>query len=112
MTKCLYVGNLPRECSEKDIRAFFEAQGRELETVIIVLDRRGRSRGFGFLDMASEEDVAAVVEELQGKEMDGRVLKFGTAHRDRHGDGGSTAGYSDYDPSYRPRGRGKGRGSR
>ena len=73
MTKCLYVGNLPRECTEADLRALFEGGGRGVETVKIALDRRtGHSRGFGFVNIAGDEDAAAVIEFLKGTEMGGR----------------------------------------
>jgi cold-inducible RNA-binding protein len=112
MTCCLYVGNLPRECTKEDLRTLFETGGYGLETVTLVVDRRtGRTRGFGFVAMASAEDAAAAVESLHGAELGGRVLKLGAAYKEKREVVRRSAGYEDYRYGNRS-GGGRRRGSR
>lgn len=109
MTKCLYVGNLPPECSEEHLRGLFGAEGRALQSVEVVIDHQtGRSRGFAFVVMESDEDAAAALEALRGTEIGGRVLRFGTAHREKRAAAAREGGYEEYRPNHRSR-RGRGR---
>ncbi|WP_428268155.1 RNA recognition motif domain-containing protein [Haliangium sp.] len=79
----LYVGNLAFSTSEETLRATFERDGRKVESVVIITDRdTGRSRGFAFIQMASESDAQAAIESLDGQGLDGRTLRV-TEARER-----------------------------
>lgn len=83
----LYVGNLSYTTSEEALRAAFGEGGRQVLNVSIILDRdTGRSRGFGFVQMGSDEDAQAAMAALDGFELDGRTLRVKEA-RERDGAG-------------------------
>ena len=71
----IYVGNLPYSATEESLKEAFTAFG-QVATVKIIMDRdTGRSKGFGFVDMPSDDEAKAAMAALNGKEMDGRALK-------------------------------------
>ena len=75
MSQSIYVGNLPYSTREEDLREVFEAHGN-VENVKIIRDREtGRSRGFGFVEMSTEEETNAAISALNGSELGGRTLK-------------------------------------
>ena len=75
MNKKIYVGNLSYGTSEDSLRDAF-AQFGNVETANIVVDRdSGRSKGFGFVEMETEDGAAAAINAMNGKELDGRVIK-------------------------------------
>ncbi len=75
MSQSIYVGNLPYSTREEDLREVFEAHGN-VENVKIIRDREtGRSRGFGFVEMATEEETNAAISALNGSDLGGRTLK-------------------------------------
>lgn len=77
MTK-LYVGNLPFTATEDAVRTLFAVHGT-VEKVSIINDREtGRPRGFGFVEM-SDTDASRAMQELNGKDYDGRSLKINEA---------------------------------
>jgi len=83
----LYVGNLPFSADESAVRSLFEQNGRKVTEVKLVTDRdSGRPRGFGFVEMGSDEDADRAVRELNGHSMDGRQLNVNEA-RERTGNG-------------------------
>lgn len=85
----IYVGNLPFEATEEELRALFGEGGRQVESVKIVTDRdTGRSRGFGFVEMANQGDTTAAINALNGKEMGGRALTVNEARERVPGGGG------------------------
>jgi RNA recognition motif-containing protein len=76
----LYVGNLSYDSTEASLRAAFEADGRKVNEVALIMDREtGRPRGFGFVQMGSEADAKAAIAALDGKQVDGRALKVNEA---------------------------------
>lgn len=87
----LYVGNLSYQTQEADLREHFGAHG-EVVSASIVTDRdTGRSRGFGFVEMADEAATQSAIQALDGQELDGRQLKVNEAKPrtdDRRGGGG------------------------
>ena len=91
----LYVGNLPFNTDEPSLRALFEQDGRKVTEVKIVTDRdTGRSRGFGFVEMATDEDAKGAVEAFNGHNFGGRSLTVNEAReRPRGGGGGGGGGY-------------------
>ncbi|MGQ9675365.1 MAG: RNA recognition motif domain-containing protein [Chloroflexota bacterium] len=79
MVKRLYVGNLPYTASENDVRQLFSQAGT-VESVSLPTDRQtGQSRGFGFVDMASNEDADNAIRMFDGYRMDGRQLRVNVA---------------------------------
>ena len=97
MTKTLYVGNLSPDVSEDRLRELFSGDGREVESVkLATYARNGKSRGFGFVDMASEEQAAAALTALQGADVSGRELKIGEARRDKNAPPPSSSYEDDY----------------
>ncbi len=77
--KKLYVGNLPFNTTEADLRQLFEAHG-EVTSASIVMDREtGRSRGFGFVEMASDSDATNAINAVNGQQMGGRALQVNEA---------------------------------
>lgn len=68
----IYVGNLPYSTDRDELRAIFEQYG-EVSSARVVTDREtGRSRGYGFVEMANAEQAQAAIEALNGKEIGGR----------------------------------------
>ena len=88
----LYVGNLPFSASEEQIRDLFAQNGRAVTEVRLVTDREtGRPRGFGFVEMGSQEDADSAIRELNGFQFGGRPLTVNEA-RERVGGGGGMGG--------------------
>jgi RNA recognition motif-containing protein len=83
----IYVGNLPFNATEQDVKALFERHGK-VDSVKLINDREtGKPRGFGFVDMASNEAQAAI-QALNGFQMNGRPLRVNEAQeRPRQGGG-------------------------
>lgn len=91
----LYVGNLSYQTMEEDLRNHFEQVGT-VASCDLILDRfTSKSRGFAFVEMGSDEDAQKAVEELHGKELDGRTLVVNEARprEDRGPRGGGGGGY-------------------
>src|SRR3954465_8574175 len=79
MATKLYVGNLPFQTTSDDLREHFAKAGT-VESASVVGDRMtGRSRGLGFVEMATAEDAAAAIEQLNGKDFGGRNLTVNEA---------------------------------
>lgn len=91
MSMKLYVGNLAFKTSSDDLQQLF-AQAGTVTSASVVEDRdTGRSRGFGFVEMASKEEGEAAIAQFNGKEIDGRNLTVNEA-RPREERGGSRGG--------------------
>lgn len=79
MTSNLYVGNLTFNTTSSDLQNLF-AQHGEVSKAQVITDRdTGRSRGFGFVEMASADAAKAAVEALDGHNLDGRALTVNVA---------------------------------
>jgi RNA recognition motif-containing protein len=90
----LYVGNLSFQTSSEDLQELFSQAGT-VESASVVEDREtGRSRGFGFVEMASREEGEAAIQQFNGKEVSGRNLTVNEARprEDRGGRGGGGGG--------------------
>jgi RNA recognition motif-containing protein len=75
----IYVGNLSYQCADEDLRQAFAAYG-EVDSARVIMDKfTGRSRGFGFVEMANDDEGRASVEGLNGKDLLGRPLKVNEA---------------------------------
>lgn len=81
----LYVGNLSYGMTDRDLQSLFEAHGT-VQMAQIVEDRdMGRSKGFGFVEMASPDEAQAAIDALNGKEVNGRALTVNEARpREEH----------------------------
>lgn len=103
----IYVGNISFNASEDDIRDIFSQYG-EVDSVKIILDHdTGRSRGFGFVEMANDDDGRAAVENLNGFELEDRQLKVNEARpRERRNNFGGGGGYGGGRGGYGGGGRG------
>ncbi len=97
MGKKLYVGNLSYSVGDSDLEQLFAAHGT-VSSAQVIMDRdTGRSKGFGFVEMSSDQEAQAAITALNGKDMDGRALKVNearlTAARGAGGGGGGRGGY-------------------
>lgn len=93
MNKKLYVGNLPFTAEESQLQALFAGDGRQVASVRILSDREtGRSRGFGFVEMATPEDAQKAIEALNGHDFMGRALTVNEA-REQAPRGSGGGGY-------------------
>jgi RNA recognition motif-containing protein len=90
----LYVGNLSFNTTSEDLRDLF-AQAGTVESASVVEDRdTGRSRGFGFVEMATREEGEAAIQQFNGKEVGGRNLNVNEARpREDRGGGGGRGGF-------------------
>ncbi len=91
MGKKLYIGNLSFDVSSKDLEELF-AQAGACESAAVITDRAtGQSRGFGFVEMASDADAQNAIQQFDGQEFKGRALKVNEA-REREGNRGGGGG--------------------
>jgi RNA recognition motif-containing protein len=95
MSKKLYVGNLPYSVGDQDLQDAFASFG-EIVSVRVVTDREtGRSKGFGFVEMANDNDANTAIEKLNGSSLAGRAIQVSEARpqvRDGGGDRGPRRG--------------------
>jgi RNA recognition motif-containing protein len=105
--KNIFVGNLSFNTNEDELRQLFESYG-QVDRVSIMTDRdTGRSRGFGFVEMASNEDGEKAITALNGSQVGGRTINVNEARPKTERSGGGGGG------GFRDRGdRGGGRGGR
>ena len=91
----IYVGNMSYEVQEEDLREAFGEFG-QVDSATIIMDKfSGRSKGFGFIEMASKEEGQAAIEGMNGKDLKGRALNVNEARpqeKTRDGRGGSGGG--------------------
>ena len=84
----IYVGNLPYEVTEEDLKEAFEVFG-EVETVRVLKGYgSGRSKGFGFVEMSNNTDAQLATDGLNDKDLKGRTLKVNMARPRRENSGG------------------------
>jgi RNA recognition motif-containing protein len=112
MGKKLYVGNLPYGVSSSDLEQLFSPHGT-VQSAEVISDRMtGRSKGFGFVEMASDDEAQSAIAALNGKDHDGRPLTVNEAkpREDRGGGGGGGGGRGGYGGGGGGRGGGGGGG--
>ena len=109
MSKRLYVGNLAFHSTEDSVRDAFVRAGVEVLGVQVMTDRvTGQSRGFGFVDVAGDREAQVAIEQLHGKQLDGRALTVNEARERTPGGGGGGGGGGGFGRG--PRGPGGGGG--
>ncbi len=79
MEKKLYVGNLSYSTSDSGLETLFSTVGNVLSASVVMDRETGRSKGFGFVEMADQASAQAAVDQLNGKELDGRAIKVAEA---------------------------------
>lgn len=104
----IFVGSLPFSIEEADLRGYFEEYGT-VDSVKIISDKfTGRSKGFGFVEMPSDEEAQKAIDELNGGSIDGRTIVVNKSepklegerrsfNNNRGGNGGGRGGYNDRD---------------
>ena len=92
MGKKLYVGNLSYGTTDASLRQMFEAHG-SVTSAQVVMDRdTGRLRGFGFVEMGSDQESQAAITAMNGTQVDGRALTVNEARPKAEGGGGGGGG--------------------
>jgi cold-inducible RNA-binding protein len=94
MGRKLYVGNLPYSATEQSLREAFAASGT-VDSVSLITDRdTGQSKGFGFIEMSTDQEAQAATQAMNGKMLDGRQIKVNEAKpRETRGGAGGRSGY-------------------
>jgi cold-inducible RNA-binding protein len=104
MAQKLFIGSLSFSTTSEGLREFFTQCGNVTSATVITDQFSGRSRGFGFVEMATPEEATAAVQRLNGKDLDGRQIKVEIAKPAGSGGGGGGG------PRRGPGGGGGGRG--
>jgi RNA recognition motif-containing protein len=108
--KKIYIGNLPHSMTDEALEAAFAEFGN-VQSVAIIRDRiSGESRGFGFVEMQSDEEANAAIAGLDQKELGGRVVTVNEARPREGGGGGGGGGRGGYRGGSRGGGGGGGGG--
>jgi len=94
MGRKLYVGNLTYGVTNESLEQMFAPHGT-VQSAQIIMDRdTGRSKGFGFVEMGSDQEAKAAIAAMNGKEVDGRALTVNEAKpKEERGGGGGRGGY-------------------
>ncbi|MGD2102961.1 MAG: RNA-binding protein [Acidimicrobiia bacterium] len=79
MSANIYVGNLSFQTSASQLEGLFQGYGEVTKAQVITDRDTGRSRGFGFVEMRSDDEAGRAISDLNGKEIDGRQLKVNIA---------------------------------
>lgn len=83
MSKKLYVGNMPFTTNTDELRGLFAEHGEVTDAIVIQDQETGRSRGFGFVEMATAEEADKAIEALNGMSVGGRPLTVNVARERR-----------------------------
>ena len=91
MGKRLFVGNLSYNTTEAGLREIFAQVGTVADAKIVMDRETGRPRGFGFIEMSSEQEARNAIQQLNGRDVDGRAIAVNEA-QERAGGGGGRGG--------------------
>jgi RNA recognition motif-containing protein len=91
MGRRLYVGNLAFTTTELELRDLFSQHGTVADTKMVMDRETGRPRGFGFVEMSSDQEAKQAIDQLNGREFGGRALTVNEA-QERSGGGGGRGG--------------------
>jgi RNA recognition motif-containing protein len=92
MGRRLYVGNLSYNTTELGLRDVFAQIGTVAETKLVMDRDTGRPRGFGFVEMSSDQEAQEAINQLNGRELDGRAIAVKEAQERSAGGGGGRGG--------------------
>jgi len=93
MAQRLFVGNLPRSVTDNALSEFVTNAGFQVVSATVIRDKMtGESRGFGFVELAEEEDMQRAIQGLNGQTLEGRPLTVNEARPQRAGFGGGGGG--------------------
>ncbi|MBS0636544.1 MAG: RNA-binding protein [Verrucomicrobia bacterium] len=99
MAKKLYVGNLPHSTTENELRELFANYGEVVSAQVIIDRDTGRSKGFGFVELNTDDEAQAAINALNGQEFGGRPLTVNEARpreeRPRTGGGNFRGGFRE-----------------
>jgi RNA recognition motif-containing protein len=110
MAKKLYVGGLPYSSTEDELRDAFSQAGSVVSAAIIMDKMSGRSKGFGFVEMSTDEEAQKAIDMWNGKEFGGRTLTVNEARpMEPRSGGGGGGGFRGGDRGGYGRGNGGGR---
>lgn len=111
MATRLYVGNLPFNTTENELQELFSQAGAVQEVMLMQDKFTGKSRGFAFVTMASDQDAQNAISQINGKTIDGRALTVNEARpREPRPPGGGGGGGGGYGGGGRREGGGQRRG--
>lgn len=79
MAAKLFVGNLDYSVTSDDLRSFFASLGTVVDAVVIMDKMTGRSRGFGFVEMGSDDEAKKAIEQFNGSDLKGRKINVNEA---------------------------------
>ena len=79
MKNKLYVGNLPFSTDQSSLGELFSQSGTVVSATVIQDRETGRSKGFGFVEMSTDEEAASAIEDFNGKELENRALRVNLA---------------------------------
>lgn len=92
MSKRLYVGNLSYNTTESDLRDLFSQSGTVTETKVVSDRETGRPRGFAFVEMSTAAEANDAIDQINGRDFDGRTLRVNQAEERTRAGGGRAAG--------------------
>ena len=100
MNKKLYVGNLPYSVTDVELRELFAQAGAVTDAAVIMDRETGRSKGFGFVEMSTDEEATKAIAQLNGHTLNNRQIQVSEARPreergPRPGGGGRSGGYGD-----------------
>lgn len=93
MGKRLYVGGLPWEATDDQLKELFAKAGTVVSAEVKIDKFSGKSKGFGFVEMSTDEEAAEAIKQLNGSEMGGRQLKVDEARPREERPGGDFGGH-------------------
>lgn len=97
MAKKLYVGNLPYNTSDDDLRELFSTYGEVVSSNVIIDRMTNRSKGFGFVEMTNNDEAQRAIDELNNTNFNGRNIRVNEAlERKPRREGGRDGGYDRY----------------
>ena len=93
----LYVGGLPYSTSDQELADLFSQAGQVVSATVIIDRATGRSKGFGFVEMSSDDEARRAITQFNGSSLGGRSITVDEAHerRDSGSDRRRSGGYSD-----------------
>ena len=86
MSKQIYAGNLSYQMSDDTLRNLFQQHGEVSSVKIIRYPDSGKSKGFGFIEMANDDEADAAIQKLNGTEVDGRSIRVNVARPKKNGE--------------------------